>query len=161
MANLGNYKQRFCLGCGELFKPTGSVHKFCSTRCRFWAAVDRRSEIECWPWKKGKFRNGYGQFNESWKPTVNNVAHRMAFFFAKGPIPSGMFVCHSCDNPGCCNPAHLWLGTPRDNVQDMIAKGRRSLANRASGDRHGMRKKKLARLAALAANGHTTETKAP
>lgn len=54
------------------------------------------------------------------------MAHRFAYELAHGPIPDGYLVCHTCDNPPCCNSAHLFLGTAKDNVQDCIRKNRRS-----------------------------------
>jgi len=75
----------------------------------------------CWEWQASKKRRGYGQF---WCKGKNRVASRVAYRHFKGPIPDGMCVCHTCDNPGCCNPAHLWLGTYTDNMQDASTKGR-------------------------------------
>ena len=54
----------------------------------------------------------------------NQRAHRIAWEFENGPVPDGMCVCHSCDNPPCCNPKHLFLGSHQDNTQDMMKKGR-------------------------------------
>lgn len=61
------------------------------------------------------------------------LAHRVSWILANGPIPDGQFVCHSCDNPPCVNPEHLFIGSPGDNMRDMHAKGR---ANPVKGDDH-------------------------
>jgi hypothetical protein len=63
------------------------------------------------------------------------MAHRVSYELLVGPIADGMFVCHKCDVPSCVNPDHLFVGTPRDNIQDMFRKGR---DNQPVGEQHGM-----------------------
>lgn len=89
---------------------------------RFLRFVDIPAEINaCWIWQGRARRKGYGAFSYKGKDIV---ASRASYLLLKGDIPSGLFVCHSCDNPPCVNPEHLWLGTYTDNRRDMIEKGR-------------------------------------
>lgn len=88
---------------------------------------------DCWLWVGGRNAKGYGVC----KILGENFAHRAAWVNNNGPIPQGMFVCHRCDTPSCVNPSHLFLGTPKDNSQDMVAKGR---VARQRGDLSGMAK---------------------
>jgi hypothetical protein len=88
---------------------------------RFWAKVDISPEDKCWEWLGAKSR-GYGYTRDSHRNYRGS--HRVAYELTYGPIPNGMLVCHRCDNPLCCNPAHLFLGTNQDNTSDMLAKGR-------------------------------------
>jgi hypothetical protein len=88
----------------------------------FFSKLNMRGDNECWEWTGSRSAFGHGSFNMSGLSSSNS--HRIMYKLTKGPIPTGMFVCHSCDNPPCCNPAHLWLGTPKDNMADCVSKGR-------------------------------------
>lgn len=89
----------------------------------FWGNVKVGAPDECWEWQRGRTKLGYGKMQANKKPVG---AHRVACELAHGPIPDGMVVMHSCDNPPCCNPAHLSIGTYKDNGRDMNIKGRMS-----------------------------------
>lgn len=88
---------------------------------RFWFWVDVQGEDSCWPWL-GTPSQKYGKYIPTGSKMVS--VHRYAWSQFNGKIPGEMYVCHSCDVPRCCNPAHLWLGTNRDNQLDSIQKGR-------------------------------------
>ena len=92
----------------------------------FWPKIRRASATECWIWTRTKVSSGYGQI--ALPGPVHQVAraHRMAWRLTHGPVPDGLSVLHHCDNPPCCTPAHLFLGTHLDNMADMHRKGRAS-----------------------------------
>ena len=129
------YKTMQCR-CGATFSPASSRQKHCCPLCRFKETADSFSGVDsCWTWPKSYFKSGYGQFSETAKKP--EYAHRMAYKAFFGPIPDGMYVCHKCDNPACFNPAHLFLGEPVDNVNDMWAKGRQQkYTNNVRGPMH-------------------------
>ncbi len=130
---------RTCASCGTAFliEPSevargGGV--FCSTACyhksrerplaeRFWEKVEKSDG--CWLWTGAKSDFGYGfLFNPTVNGPINQHAHRASWELHYGPIPEGSCVLHSCDVPGCVRPDHLFLGTLKDNTQDMLRKRR-------------------------------------
>lgn len=89
----------------------------------------------CLVWFGDKDSNGYGRLRHAGSKCY--PAHRLMFELRKGPIPEGLKIRHTCDNPPCINPDHLIIGTQKQNVADMFERGR---ANRASGEAHGRAK---------------------
>lgn len=87
---------------------------------RFWEKVKRGPG--CWPWQGTISAGRYGVLGRVGGGNI--YAHRLSYELTNGPIPDGLQVMHTCDNPPCVNPAHLMVGSQRDNVADMCAKGR-------------------------------------
>lgn len=86
-----------------------------------WERVDRRGPDDCWPWTGAVNRSGYGAVQ--WRGKQRN-ASKAAYESISGEVPDGLMVCHTCDNPRCCNPGHLYVGTAKDNVTDKMERGR-------------------------------------
>lgn len=91
----------------------------------FWSKVDHRGLDECWPWLaafRGKTpKQNYGAF---WMDGRHHPANKIALIFSGVEVPDGMFACHTCDYPPCCNPSHLFVGTQQINMDDKVRKGR-------------------------------------
>jgi hypothetical protein len=126
-----------CLNCDKEFKKREaeikrSPNHFCSKPCTGEYRVKENSKAlfekvkiassGCWEWQDSVDSCGYGRTR--YKRRLMS-AHRAAYIHKFGGIPEGMHVLHRCDNPPCINPAHLFLGTHQDNMDDMAAKGRR------------------------------------
>lgn len=89
-------------------------------------------ETGCWNWT-GDMRRAYGALRVDGRRIG---AHRISYQLFRGPIPNGMQICHHCDNPRCCNPDHLFIGTPTTNMRDKMNKGRGFLPD-VKGENHG------------------------
>lgn len=130
---------RACLHCPTTFEPRrnsgGGLQTYCSMSCvkaaqraipdagRFWPKVYKAGANGCWLWTGALQRHGYGHFRDQQR--VDQSAHRWSWEQANGrKVPNGLHVCHTCDVRNCVNPAHLFLGTIKDNAQDKVAKGR-------------------------------------
>jgi hypothetical protein len=98
---------------------------------RFWSYVKKGEQNECWNWVNRTKWQRYGRLRNGKKKVY---VHRLSYEIHIGPIPEGMEVCHTCDNGYCVNPNHLFLGSHKNNMEDMVSKGRQG---RAFGNKNG------------------------
>lgn len=125
----------------------------------FWNKVNKDGSVpahmphlgKCWEWTAAKHKQGYGIFGRS----NERLAHRISWILINGKIPNNLFVLHSCDNPSCVNPDHLFLGTDLDNAQDRDNKAR---CVWPKGEKHSCSKltdKQVLEIREIYASGHT------
>jgi hypothetical protein len=149
-----HYAKGYCKRCYQRVRKHGDpttvlkrIYPGVDAAGRMRVSVDVRERDQCWEWKESRTEDGYGRFMPAGRGRLV-MAHRVAWEVIYGPIPPGFEVCHRCDNPPCCNlrlipeaerlpdhpsglwtnrdgrAGHLFLGTPKDNADDMVAKGR-------------------------------------
>jgi hypothetical protein len=121
---------RICKFCEVRFWKQGS--EFCSIKCRILGKIEKK-ENGCWIWNGGKSGDGYGAIKVNGRQIST---HRQAFKEFIGEIYQGLCVCHKCDQPLCCNPDHLFLGTPKENTKDSVKKCRARCAKQNGSQNH-------------------------
>jgi len=115
---------------------------------RFWKYVQKSDG--CWLWTGATTNGGYGVIQSGPRPARIVRAHRLSYEMHFGPFDESLDVCHRCDNPRCVRPDHLFVGTAKTNVADMVAKGRASSGG-VRGERHGRAKLTEAQVLAIRA----------
>lgn len=120
-------------GCTSSWRCTLNTSDFTTKDItRFWSKVAKSDDPDaCWEWTATKSKRGYGRIRINGKLIAT---HRIAYELANDCISSDLYVCHHCDNPSCCNPNHLFLGTHTDNMHDMYSKQRRTQRGESNGN---------------------------
>lgn len=143
-----------CKHCGESI--SGKGRKYCTVACRLLG--NSKQEGECLVWTGVASKAGYGSIKLTCDtPTAN--AHKLSYETFVGPA-DGLWVLHRCDNRRCINPKHLFLGTPKDNAQDMHAKGR-AVSNPNYGEAHHQTKITEEQFFAIRCDPRPSETVGP
>lgn len=125
-----------CKFCGTKYRPDGKKRYICSLLCALESRIDKSGE--CWIWTGSKHHFGYGEFRFRRKLYR---AHSISYELFVGPIPQGYGVNHKCDNPACVNPAHLYAGTQKDNMQDVAKRMRNGNAKFSQQQIHDIRQR--------------------
>jgi hypothetical protein len=121
------YGQTYEITVRRTIKQIPKTVRVCSRAEVLRKLTDRlkyNQDNKCWEFTKGLSGAGYGTLRMTLGNRVEVLAHRVSYILHNGPIPERLEVCHICDNPSCCNPTHLFLGTHGDNMQDKMRKGR-------------------------------------
>jgi hypothetical protein len=157
-----------CPTCGSVVSPSwpSRPRKYCSLKCmsrpladRFWQRVNKTEG--CWLWTGSLNPHGYGQLSQGIKGRRPLITSRVSWEIHNGPIPDGLHVLHHCDVPACVRPDHLFLGRPRDNALDKVAKGR-ARGGSLKGEKHPHAKLTEEQVRAIRADprGSTTVSRA-
>jgi hypothetical protein len=138
---------------GKELKPLQLQYHGLSEYDRFMRRVEKGGPKECWNWTGSRMKKDW---HGQWRNQVGSIelAHRAAWRMMKGEIPAGLCVLHKCDNPICCNPTHLFLGTHSDNFKDMWGKGR-ARPKSSLGEKHGMSRLTTEKVLAIRASTST------
>ena len=134
---------RTCKGCKRTFlvASAGRKQAWCSSSCsnkralkdwkkRFWSKVAIGITAKCWPWTAGRDRHGYGRFALPGGATTVRAPRFAWILSRRKKVPAAKIIMHKCDNPPCCNPSHLRLGTHTQNRRDCVRKGRARFGNK-------------------------------